>query len=179
MRLVDRVILTLYTFALAFLSLSTVLLALGWNQPLDAFQTAARTVEGRWTLGILGLIFFAVSLRLLYAGFRRQRDGRPVRHEAALGEVFISLDAIENLVGRVARGQRGVRDARPAVETGPEGLCVRLRTWVSPDVNIPRLAEDLQQEIGRYVEQVVGVQVAEVRIAVENITTEARRSRVD
>lgn len=179
MGLVDRIILTIYTFALAFFSLAIVLLALGWDEPQSLLAAAVATQSGRVALGLAGLVFFAVSVRLLYFAFNRPNRHRAVVHEAELGEVRISLEAVENLVARVARGIKGVRDVRPVVRDGPEGLDVRLRVWVSPDVSIPELTQHMQEEIARYVRSVVGVGVANVETFVENITTESRRARVE
>ncbi|MBE3590668.1 MAG: alkaline shock response membrane anchor protein AmaP, partial [Firmicutes bacterium] len=115
MGLVDRIILTIYTFALAFFSLAIVLLALGWDEPQSLLAAAVATQSGRVALGLAGLVFFAVSVRLLYFAFNRPNRHRAVVHEAELGEVRISLEAVENLVARVARGIKGVRDVRPVV----------------------------------------------------------------
>lgn len=179
MGLVDRVILTIYTFALAFISLLSVLLALGWDEPERVLRIAMVTQGGRVAVGLVGLVFFAVSVRLLYFAFNRPNRNRAVVHEAQLGEVRISLEAVENLVSRVARGIKGIRDVRPFVRMSPEGLEVRLRVWVSPDVGIPELTQHLQEEIVRYVRNVVGVGVMGVETFVENITTESRRARVE
>lgn len=179
MGIFDRVILTLYTFSLAFVSLGALLLALGWSKPMEAVQELLASGSGRVGLGIVATIFFGVSVRLLWFAFRRPQRYRAVVHEGDLGEVRITLEAVENLVQRVARGVPGVRDVKPAVARGERGLEVYLRLWVAPDVNIPRLGEELREEIRRYVQEVVGVEVVHVDLSVENITLESRRARVE
>ncbi|MBX6349882.1 MAG: alkaline shock response membrane anchor protein AmaP [Clostridia bacterium] len=179
MGLVDRVILTIYTFALAFISLLSVLLSLGWEEPERALRLAMTTQSGRVAVGLAGLVFFAVSVRLLYFAFHRPNRARAVVHQAELGEVRVSLEAVESLISRVARGVKGVREARPHVRPAEGGLDVRLVAAVSPDVNIPELSRHLQEEIARYVRNVVGVAVTNVDTFVENITSESRRARVE
>ena len=179
MAIVDRIILTVYTVALLVVSGLAVLIGLGWARPAGVIRDALVTLNGRLSIGALGLIFFVSSARLLILAFRRRQPGQAVVHETDLGDVRISLDAIENLVQRVARQTKGVRDVRPQVALGSDGLHAAMRVWVSPDVNIPDLARELQEEVDRSVQGVVGVALAGLDIRVENITTETRRGRVD
>lgn len=174
----DRIILTIYTFALTFLSAAFVALAAGWLTPLDRIRTVLGDPNGRWAIGLTGSIFFVASVRLLYFGFRRRATGRAVVHDTDLGEVRISLEAVENLIARVARHQRGVREARPLVAIAEGRISAYLRIWVAPDVHIPELTGSLQREIVRQVGAVMGAEVSDVRIDVINVS-EPRRSRVE
>ncbi len=178
MSIIDRVVLTVYTVALLPLSLFTVLLAFGWDMPFLAVKRALASPNGRAGIGVLGLLLLVSSVRLLYLAFRRH-PGQQVLHETELGDVHISLDAVENLVKRVARQVKGVRDVRPYVRLTAEGIEADLRVWVSPDVCIPDLARELQEEVRRSVQTVVGVGVAGLEIRVENITTQVHRGRVE
>lgn len=179
MGVADRIILTLYTFFLAFISLFIVLMAMGWGFPLEFIRTSLLNPNGRWAVGVLGTAFFVVSIRLLYYGFRRRGPSQTVVHETALGEVRITLGAVENLVKRVARQVKGVRDIRTSVGRSPEGITVNLRAVVSPEVSIPEVSDQVQNAVKNYVRHVVGVEVAEIKIYIDNITSEARRGRLE
>lgn len=179
MGILDRIILTVYTIVLLAASGLAVLIGVGWERPADAVRASLGTLNGRLSIGAVGLIFFVSSVRLLILAFRRGQPGQSVLHETDLGEVRISLDAIENLVQRVARQCKGVRDVRPQVGLDADGIHGTLRVWVSPDVSVPDVARELQDEIGEAVQGVVGVALAGLDIRVENITTETRRGRVD
>ena len=177
MSLVDRVLLTVYTFALMVTAALSLLVSLGDQRPFAAFELAFHTVQGRWVTGGVSLLVLIASLRLLYSAFAQPQV--QVVHETELGQVRISRDAVEHLIQRVARQVRGVRDVRPRVHIGAEGIVARARIWVSPDVNIPALAGQMQDELRRTVREVVGVELSELHLAVENITSETRRGRVD
>jgi uncharacterized alkaline shock family protein YloU len=177
--ILDRAVLTVYTVALLPISLFAVLLALGWGKPFDAVRGALLTPNGRAAIGLLGTLLFVSSVRLLYLAFRGRGAGQQVVHETELGEVRISLDAVEHLVQRVSRQVKGVRDVRPHVRLAPDGVEADVRVWVAPDVSIPDLARELQEEVRRSVQAVVGVALSALEIRVENITTEARRGRVE
>lgn len=179
MRVIDQIILTLYTFTLAAISVIAVAASLHLWQPYTWIQAAYDTPSGRLTMGIAGLVFFIVSFRLIYAAFRRRGGGQAVVHENNLGEVRISLDAVVNLVRRVARQIKGVREMQAIVENTPGGLVAELTGTISPEVSIPEVSEEIQNTVKSYVRRVVGVEVSEVRIHVENISNDSRRSRLD
>lgn len=178
MGIFDRIILTVYTFLLTFLSAAFVALALGWRRPLEYVGQVLEDPNGRWAMGLTGAVFFVASVRLLYFAFRRG-GGRAVVHENELGEVRISLDAVENLIARVARHQRGVRDVRVLTALSDGQVRAYLRVWVAADVAVPELGQSLQREVARQVREVMGAQVAEVRVHVVNVAPETRRPRAE
>ncbi|MCL6451684.1 MAG: alkaline shock response membrane anchor protein AmaP [Acetobacteraceae bacterium] len=179
MGIFDRIILTLYTFSLTFISLAFILMALGWLAPLDVVRASLSDPDGRWVVGIVAATFFVVSLRLLYFGFRRRYPGQTLVHQTPLGEVRISLDAVENLVRKVVRQVTGVRDVRARVLHQGGEVGVSLRVTVSPDLSVPEVSDKIQNAVKNYVRNVVGVGVHEVEIFVENIGDEVRRGRVE
>jgi uncharacterized alkaline shock family protein YloU len=178
--LFDRVLLTLFTLAMAFISFLFVWMAsIRWLAPLFWLQDVLLTDNGRWAIGVLAGLSLIVSLRFIYFGFRKDRPTQTLIHETDMGEVRISLGAVENLVTKVARGLKGVRDVRATVYTVGDGLGVRIRGVVSPEVNVPDTARLIQQAVTDYTRNVVGVDVNEVKVMVQNITNESKRGRVE
>jgi len=173
----DRVLLFVYTVALMVCAAVSLVISLGYQAPFRAFELAFHTAQGRWTTGAVSLLVLVASVRLLYSAFAQPRVH--VVHVTELGEVRISREAVEHLLQRVARQVRGVRDVRPRATISGESIAAHLRIWVSPDVNIPGLAGQLQEELRRAVREVVGVELTELHVAVESITAEARRTRLE
>jgi len=177
MGLLDRLLLTVYTLALTFFSALTVIVALGVRWPFNVFRLALLNPEGRWVTGAISLLVLVSSLRLLYSAFAQPR--MQLVHETELGEVRISREAVETLVQRVARQIRGVREVRARVGLTGDGVTASARIWVSPDVGIPALAQQLQEELRRAMREVVGVELSALTLKVENIASEGRRLRVE
>jgi uncharacterized alkaline shock family protein YloU len=175
----DQVLLTVYILALAFVSVLLMLAAPGWVEPHRWIEDLLGSFNGRLVVLFVGAAFFAVSVRLIIFAFTRRGGGQPVIHETALGDVRISLDAVENLVRKVARGVKGVREIKAVVANGPSGLTADLRAVVSPEVSIPEVAEEIQSSVKQYVRRVVGAELYLVRIEVDNISSEGRRSRIE
>lgn len=179
MGLFDRVVLAVSTVSLAIIAALTMLMSFGWTFPLDLLGTSLQTPQGRLVIGLLSGFYLISSLRLVYYAFRRKYSGQTVIHETSLGEIRVSLDAVENLVRRVARQTQGVRDVKSHVSLSTAGIRVWAKIVVSPDVSIPSVSNEVQSSIKSYVRNVVGVEVADVCVYVENITAEIRRSRVE
>ncbi len=179
MGIFDRIILTLYTIALTVISAAFVALATGWLMPLNYIETVLSDINGRWVVGLAGSAFFVASVRLLYFAFRRSGGSRSIVHRSELGEVRVSLEAVENLVTRVAVLKPGVKDVRASAGATNGKVTVNLRIRVSPDTSIPQLSDELQREVARQVRNVIGVEVAQVRLHVTSITTDNKRGRVE
>jgi uncharacterized alkaline shock family protein YloU len=179
--ILDRIALTIYTLALAVLSGLMVVVSIFPDQvqPHRWLEDALTTSGGRWTVGLAGAVFLAVSVRLILVAFKSSGGGEPVIHETALGEVHISLDAVENLVKKTARSIKGVREIKAIVSNGKDGLRVSLTGTISPEVSIPQVSEEIQTAVRTYVKRVVGVELTDVRLKVENIANEGRRTRLD
>jgi len=125
-------------------------------------------------IGLAGGVNIVTSLFLLVAiGFRpSQRPAETILQYSELGEVRISIAAIESMVLRVTQQHNVIKESSRKVIKTPRGLVVYLRVKVLPDLNLPSLASKLQQDINSYIEEVTGIKVAEVKVLVENIVSD-------
>lgn len=182
MGIFDRVILTVYTFILTLLSLGVVTVALNLVS-LDAIWTSLQLdIAGSKEAALVGFVFFLVSVRLLVMGVIPRGIRQTIVQETALGKIQISLSAIENLVQKVARQVKGVRGVKSYILNKEQGICVHIKIVVSPDANIPELSDEIQNRVRSYITNVVGTQVADIQIFVDDISNEVGgkpRSRVE
>jgi len=178
----DRIILTVYTFILAVMSLGIVTVALNLVS-LDAIWTSFELhITGNKEAALVGFVFFCVSVRLLWMSVTPRGVRQTIVQETALGKVQISLSAIENLVQKVARQVKGVRGVKSYVINKEQGICAHLKVVVSPDASIPELSDEIQNRVRSYITNVVGTQVADIQIFVDDIANEVGskpRSRVE
>ncbi|HHV63054.1 MAG TPA: alkaline shock response membrane anchor protein AmaP [Firmicutes bacterium] len=132
---------------------------------------------GRGARGGLAAIAFVallIGIYLLELGFRTRRGPRAIIRGTSLGDVSISLAAIENLVRRAARQVRGIREVDTFVNASPEGIEVVLSVLVAPDLNIPEICDETQARLERYIRETVGVEATRIKVNVRNIATESR-----
>ena len=179
MGIIDRIILSIYTLLLAFLSIGVILLSLRLIS-LELVWTGISHISGQWEAGLVGAVFLLISIRLLLAGMRSRKAKDTIVHHNEMGDVHISLDAIKNLVEKTSRHTRGVRGVKVRVSNHSKGLKVALKAVVSPEVHVPSVSAELQQRIHEYIKNTVGVELADVEIIVENISNDFKaKQRVE
>lgn len=176
MGVVDRVVLSLYAFALTVVSFLILLASFGWNAPVDLITDVLRSPSARTATGIVSGLIFLVGLRFIYYGFKRA-PAQAVVHDTGMGEVRISLGAVRSLVTRVASRTPGVKEVRSRVSLNQlgTGIEVALDLKVASDANLPDLADKVQKATASYVRDIVGVNVESVRVSVSDISLEGRR----
>lgn len=166
MGLFDRIILALYTFCLAFLSLGVIIIGLQ-VVPLDVFQRELFYLYGRWDFAFIGLVFFIVSLRLLFSGLSlRQRRAAGIVKAGKMGELRISFEAIHHMVQYVVYQIQGIQDIRTKVNNTPEGVLLHLELVISPGTNLSAITLEVQEKVKEYIETMVDIPVKEVQVSI-------------
>jgi len=182
MGIFDRVLLTIYTFVITLFSLGIVFIA-SKQVSLELLWTSLQVnIYGRWEAALIGFVFFLLSMRLLITGITPHKGRQSIVQDTALGQVHITLSAIENLVQKVTRQIKGVRSVKTYIVNSDQGIGIHLKTVVSPEGSIPDISEEIQNRVKNYVHHVVGTEVAYIRLFVEDISNEVGskpRSRVE
>lgn len=172
----DRALLVIYAFTFtALLGVATVGLAGFALQPgfiFDYIDGARRDI----LLLIMG-VYIIMGARLFWAGLIKSRSHQAVVRDSSLGQVRIALQAIESLVEKVVSGFSGIREVKSRVITVPQGVGIKVKISVSPDTNIPKLSNEIQEQIKEQVLEVTGIEVHDVRILVDKIA--ASKTRVE
>lgn len=179
MNILDRIILSIYTILLIMLSLVVILLALNFF-PLDLVWTSITYINGKWQAALIGFVLLMVSIRLLLAGVRSQKGRDNIVHHTEMGDVNISVSAVENLVERVARHIKGVRGIKVRVSSCEKGVKVKIKAVINPESNVPNVCTDMQKRVHEYIKNTVGVELADIQILVDNISNEFKvKQRVE
>ncbi len=174
MKFFERLLLVVYALVLVALSLLALIMAAGWTTPIDYLQFAFSHTNTRWAVGIVSALLLLVGLNLLFVNFHR-RPGLPsVVHHTELGEIRVSITALENLVHRAARKVAGVKEIKPRIRPTGEGVMVLLEAVFLPDQNIPEISQQLQQQVKDYLQEAAGLDIIEVKVMVQNVSHEAK-----
>ncbi|MGE6229268.1 alkaline shock response membrane anchor protein AmaP [Paenibacillus sp. GbtcB18] len=186
-KLLDRLLLFLFSLAIMFLSAIAVL-AVFQLIPMratdyflqDVFDSGF-TVSKAWVIGA-GIVIFLISIRFFYISVRRSRTQAPsIDQRSEYGDIRISVETVENLSLKAAGRSRGVRDLRARVKVSEAGLEIGIRTVVDGESSIPELTEEIQSAIKNHVEEITGIPVSGVSVYVANIVqnTPTFKSRVE
>jgi len=128
--------------------------------------------------------FVAVCAVLIYLGiycvtmlWRKSRGKRGFVHQKAEnGDIGISLKAIESLVVKCVERHEEISVSRISILETRAGLVIKLRMDMASGMNIPLAVGALQKQIRQYVTACSGVDVAEVRVQVDESAQAASKS---
>lgn len=170
MRVKGRILLGFYS--LLFIAAGAAVLAavFTWPQLAGEIERFFSAAENKWIAGLAGALFILVGLIGFWESVRSAPVEEGVVQELALGRVTTTNTALENVVRRAVRQIRGVREVRPVIRPLPGGLNVFLRLVLLPEVRVPEVAAEVQEAVKEQIRSTVGVEVAEVKIQIENIT---------
>lgn len=173
MGIIDRIILSVYTFLLAFLSVVVILISFHLVSA-DIVKMFIGYIDGQWEAGLVGAIFLLLSIRLLLAGLRRRTENGKdaIVHHSEMGDVQITLEAVKNLVEKTVRHTRGVRGVKVHVTNYGQELKVSVKAVVSPESHVPSVSVDIQKRVHEYIKNTVGVDLVDIHVLVDNISND-------
>lgn len=174
MNIIDRIILTLYSFFIAALSLLLLLVpispwAYDWtNYLLHSYRLA-------WQNMMIPIFFLGVSIRFLISGIKSNKINKNavIRH-TPFGEVKITLQAIETMVQKSAKVVPGLKDIKATALYLEDGLLIKIKAAALSDVNIPESTVKMQQNVKQYIEEYTGISVKEIKVMIDDIATQSK-----
>jgi len=161
-------IIALYNLLLIGLSAIIIALALGFTEPLQWINQVLGTVQNRILGGSVGIILALLGFILLIRLFSSKKDPEVVVHDSIAGKVVMTVPAIKQIVLKAVKQVEGVREIKPEVTYGKNGVVVSLNLMVNPDYKIPEMTAQIQEKVSTLLEEVGGLKVAEVRIKVDD-----------
>lgn len=184
-KIVDRLLLFIYSLIIGALSVVIVALGARWIPQATTNLWVRELYSGKlWlmvTIIAVAVILLLISLRFFYVSVKRGNAAAPsIDQRTEFGDIRISMETVENLALKAAGKQRGVKDLKARIRIAEAGLIIMLRAVVDGESSIPVLTEDIQRAVKNHVEEVTGIPVADVTVFVANIIqTQTFKSRVE
>ncbi|MEW6045491.1 MAG: alkaline shock response membrane anchor protein AmaP [Bacillota bacterium] len=153
----------------------------GWDGAL-ALSTwvSERALQGRVAQTVAGAVLALLGAAALRPALSPVSSERSIVRATGLGEVHISLRAIQTLARRAAAQVQGIREVEVQIQPSSTGdVNVQLALTVAPDQSIPELCDEVQARIDQYLRQTAGVSCGQIKLMVRGISREAHRSRPD
>lgn len=179
MGIFDRALLALYSFIMGILSVYVIFLSFGWDIIRQILNFTLNNPGQRTVLGFLGFVFFLISVRLFITATHKVKPvSSTVVQETSLGQIRVTLEALESMVRRAVGPVKGIREITPHIVCDPTGVSIIVRAVVSHDTSVPDVTTEIQDKVKEYLQQVAGITVHAVKILVENVSSDVR-GRVD
>lgn len=121
---------------------------------------------------------FLASIRLLVAGYTGKKANSVVLMNSELGVIRVSVNTLDILTQKAVRSFQEVKDIKSLVLTESEGIRVKLKISILPDIIMPELSRNIQHKVKEYVESLSGITVNEVQVYIDNLTS-VKQARVD
>lgn len=174
----DRVILALYSLFITVLFILFSAVMLGWPAPLillrDVFYPGRPEVF--WPIMVVVIL---IGARLFWVSLYipQRKTHHVVLAENALGQVNLSLSAVEDLSNKVAGKIHGVREVSSQMVEVSQGVGLKIRASVTPDINVPSASAEIQSTIKEKIFDITGLTVSSVEVHIESIS--ATKPRVE
>lgn len=168
MNLFDRIVLTLFMLFMLVVSFIVIMFSMRVFS-IDVFWTSIAPWYGRWEIGVLGAILFIISIRFLISGLKPKHSNESVIRTSEMGNISISINAVESLVLKLIRDIDKIKDIKVTIKKVQDGVAIFLKIVVTHDVVIPELSLELQKDVKEYIEKSTGLNVRDVSVKVANI----------
>lgn len=175
MKLAYRSVVFIMTIIFMFVSIVLAFYAFGFAQQ-NFLPVLFENIYSQWEYGILFLFIFLASSAILYPFFNIDKNyKKTLINSTDLGDVNITLGAIDNLVKKIVKKREGIFDINTDINNGESGLDISLSVKVYSDYIIPELTNELQKVVKSYLEDTTGVTVNNVKILVNEIDSKKNK----
>ncbi len=176
MHLTDRLVSFISGLVILLLAVIFMIYAIPVDYVVNQIGTSIEYYTGSLETGIIGIILLLLALRAFWGAFKTEKPEKAVSQATEIGEVKISLQTLESMVSRVAQNEvKGIKDVKTNIKVAENGVIIYLRGRILADLELPQVSEQLQKSVKENIETKAGINVKEVKVLVENITTEASR----
>ena len=171
--------LVFFLYNLFFMALGVVMVAaaIGRHEPLDYLKIALATPQNRIVFGVVGILLLVLAAISVFSNLKREPRVKSVIVESSLsGQVSISEEAVKTIIMKAVKKVEGVKEIKPEVSSGNNGVSVYLHMMINPEYSVPEMSAKIQEMVKEYLEDIGGLQVAEIRILVDDFTPAVKPS---
>lgn len=168
----DRFFSAIAGLIILFLGICLLILTLGIF-PFQLDQTIQGFLKGDIVLWLrvvvigIAVVFVLLGIHDLSLLFRRTKDRGFIMQHTELGDMSISVHAMENMVKKCVDTHEDLKVIHTRIHRTKDGISVGIRISLANGVNIPLTVNNLQKQIKHYITSISGVDVKEVRVMVE------------
>ena len=165
-KILDRLLLFLYSLSIGILSVIAILLLSGAIPDTLEIQDGPAAYIAAIAVAV---ILFLLSIRFFYISLRRDRASQPsVDQRTEYGDIQISMETIENL------------SLKARIRVSQAGLEIMIRAVVDGEHSLPLLTTEVQRQVHDFVQETTGIPVADVSVYIANLTqSPSFKSRVE
>ena len=179
MNVFNRIIIILLSLAAIAFSIIVFLLVGGVVRPaqvspggvlINLWSFFAQLNATNATIAVVAfaiVVIIALLLLILELSSIGREPAQFVIRNDGLGKVTVARSSVRKLVGYEAKAVPGVIETQQAVKKGRDGLHVRVRALLLPEVDAPEVGHILQEKVQKSIQGHIGLPVTEVQVATQ------------
>ncbi len=158
------IVLAQIVFALLALTMGTFLILLPIQGVIEVkmfsliIQAAQENIYTQSGVCLSGALIILLWLHYTQKQFEKLRREKTIVFEKPLGEVTITLNALEDVVKKTLCELSEIREIKPQIIASKKGITVALRTMLSSDVNIPEITSRIQMLVKDKLQQMLDIE---------------------
>lgn len=164
-----RFLLLVYNLLLLVLAVVILAVCTGRPEPLTYLQGVFSTPQNRVIAGVVAIVLLVIAVFMLINILKPEARNKSVVIESSLqGEITITIPAIKVIIMKAVRKVEGIREVKPVIKTGPQGLVIYLHIMINPEHNVPEMSRNVQAVVKEHLENIGGLQVAEIKVLIDD-----------
>ncbi|MTI70189.1 MAG: alkaline shock response membrane anchor protein AmaP [Firmicutes bacterium] len=169
MKIIDRLVLTIYTFILSLFSIILILMPFDINfLSIRKLNIYLKVVKNNYFISIIGVALLIVSIRFLISGITTNKRNYIITN-TELGELDISIKTIEGLSKKVIEEFKEINETKSSVKIQDKGITLKINGVVDYNIDIPSIGCEIQERIKKHIETYTGINVYEVKVIIDDI----------
>lgn len=166
MRIYNGLMLVLATVVFIMLGVSMILFS------LDVITIDTLAKQHNLKILAIGIVFILLGILEIIIAVKNLNKMPVVAFSNPLGEVRVAYDALEGYVQSLSKEIHEIKDAKPQVVAGRDGIEIHTRLVVERDVNLPELTAKFQDLVSRYVKDVMGIDsITSIKVYIQRIAS--------
>lgn len=168
MKLLDKAVLYLSTFIVFLLSLIMVIVPF-IKIDSGVWLNMKNQVYGNYTLAIAGGLVLLLTARTIVSSNRRRPDKEIVSSMSG-GDLRITDEAIRGIAENAINKFRGIREHKINVVFEENNMILNIEGAVTQDINIPQIAEEIQDSVTDIIRSSTGMDVGRVNVKISRFS---------
>lgn len=119
---------------------------------------------GRTILGVIALSLLGAAVLAGKTASEQAATRRAVRRSGPRGEIIIAPRAIRELATVLLTRELGLTGFRVRITPGADGVYIKISLRLPPEQEAPRLADQIQDLLGREIQGKTGIPVHEINL---------------
>lgn len=185
MKVLEKIILIIYSILMLVVSILLCLLVFGWLDMNLMGNMVKQILTGATSSNIvlgISILFILLSIKCIFFGStskKEEKERQGVLLENENGKLMISKDTLENLVNSVAKEFENAQDIVTRVDLDRENnVRVYATLVVSSNAVIKDLSANLQEKVKEKIKAATDLEVKEVNIKVKNVAPKSEVQNV-